>query len=310
MEWFAPHFEFRFPRLGDFTQRDITVQLRGALEPWHVLGEEDGPGGAVRYVDSSVERLQVKVTGMIADRFAITCNGRRVPIHPTGINGEFVAGVRYRAWCPPECLHPTIGVHAPLVFDLYDTWNERSLGGCTYHVTHPGGLSYSTFPINAYEAESRRLSRFLVQGHSQRAFYPAEGNREQRVPFHAGFANRAAGKLNGRARSEILDARLSSNAAVFLNSDYFPPRSPTSGDQRHSGHFQTREGPPVRGIFSPTAKLPLQHPAWQMTKSRAGTAPSDLSPTSHLRRGWRNARHAPSFWGLFWAWFSARPRSI
>jgi uncharacterized protein (DUF2126 family) len=170
--WFDPHFEFRFPRLGDFAQRDIKVELRGALEPWHVLGEEQGAGGTVRYVDSSVERLQVKAAGMIADRFAITCNGRRVPLRPTGTNGEFVAGVRYRAWCPPECLHPQIGVDAPLVFDLYDTWNKRSLGGCTYNVAHPGGLSYSTFPINAYEAESRRLSRFFVQGHSQGVFSP------------------------------------------------------------------------------------------------------------------------------------------
>jgi uncharacterized protein (DUF2126 family) len=183
MEWFAPHFEFRFPRIGEFAQRDIHVELRSALEPWHVLGEEAGPGGTVRYVDSSVERLQVKASGLTGDRFAITCNGRRVPLHSTGINGESVAGVRYRAWCPPECLHPTIGVNAPLVFDLYDTWNERSLGGCTYHVAHPGGLSYSTFPINAYEAESRRLSRFLVHGHHQGRFIPPAESVSPEFPF-------------------------------------------------------------------------------------------------------------------------------
>jgi uncharacterized protein (DUF2126 family) len=166
-EWFAPHFEFRFPRVGDLEQRDVQIELRTALEPWHVLGEEPGAGGTVRYVDSSLERIQVKVRGMIGDRFAVTCNGHRVPLHPTGTSSEGVAGVRYRAWQPPECLQPTIGSHAPLRFDLCDTWNQRSLGGCTYHVAHPGGRSYETFPVNSYEAESRRLARFFRHGHTQ-----------------------------------------------------------------------------------------------------------------------------------------------
>ncbi len=166
-EWFAPHFEFRFPRIGDFAQRDVSVELRTALEPWHILGEEGAAGGTVRYVDSSLERLQVKVRGLTGDRFALLCNGRRVPLHATGTNGEAVAGIRFRAWQPPNCLQPTIEPHAPLIFDLYDTWNERSLGGCQYHVVHPGGRSYDTFPVNSYEAEARRLSRFITQGHTQ-----------------------------------------------------------------------------------------------------------------------------------------------
>jgi uncharacterized protein (DUF2126 family)/transglutaminase-like putative cysteine protease len=165
-EWFAAHFEFRFPFIGDLEQRDICVELRTALEPWHVLGEEPGGASTVRYVDSSLERLQVKAQGLVGDRFALTVNGRRIPLHPTGTNGEGVAGVRYRAWQPPECLQPTIGVHAPLRFDLYDIWNQRSLGGCTYHVAHPGGRSYDTLPVNSYEAESRRLARFFRHGHT------------------------------------------------------------------------------------------------------------------------------------------------
>ena len=180
-EWFAPHFEFRFPRYGDFATRGIEVELRQALEPWHVMGEEGG--GAVRYVDSSVERLQVKVTGLAPDRYVIACNGRRVPVRPTGRTGEFVGGVRYRAWQPPSALHPTIPVHAPLTFDLVDTWMDRSLGGCQYHVMHPGGLSHATFPVNAFESESRRLARFFRMGHTPDRLAPPAETPSLEFPF-------------------------------------------------------------------------------------------------------------------------------
>ena len=188
-DWFAPHFEFRFPRIGDLEQRDIQIELRTALEPWHVLGEEPGGGGTVRYVDSSLERLQVKANGLVGDRFAITVNGHRVPLHPTGTNGEGVAGVRYRAWQPPVCLQPTIPSHAPLRFDLYDTWNKRSLGGCTYHVAHPGGRSNDKFPVNSYEAESRRLARFFRHGHQQGKFTPPPKIENGDFPFTLDLRN-------------------------------------------------------------------------------------------------------------------------
>jgi uncharacterized protein (DUF2126 family) len=180
MDWFAPHFEFRFPQIGSIAREAIQLELRHALEQWNVLGEEASGSATVRNVDSSVERLQVKVSGMTGDRFAIACNGRRVPLHPTGKGGEFVAGVRYRAWQPPSCLHPNIPVQSPLVFDIVDTWSARSLGGCTYHVTHPGGRANQQFPVNAQEAESRRLARFADTGHTpgEMVLQPEECNAE------------------------------------------------------------------------------------------------------------------------------------
>jgi uncharacterized protein (DUF2126 family)/transglutaminase-like putative cysteine protease len=174
LAWLEPFFEFRFPLYGKIKVQEMELMVRMGIEPWHVLGEETAQGGTARFVDSSVERIEVKVTNFNSDRYMIACNGVPVPLQTTAVKGDFVAGVRYRAWSPPSALHPTLGKDVPLVFDIIDTWNHRAIGGCTYHVTHPGGRSYDTLPVNSYEAEGRRISRFWTQGHTQGAFTPSE----------------------------------------------------------------------------------------------------------------------------------------
>ncbi|MCG8600168.1 MAG: transglutaminase family protein [Verrucomicrobiales bacterium] len=166
LEWLRPFWDFRFPKYGEVAKNGVKIELRGALEPWHVLGEEAGSHGTARFVDSSMERLQIRVSGFVEERHVVTCNGRRIPLYPTNAKQEWVGGVRFKAWSPPSSLHPMIPVQSPLVFDLIDTWSQKSLGGCVYHVSHPGGRSYDTFPVNALEAESRRESRFWNEGHT------------------------------------------------------------------------------------------------------------------------------------------------
>lgn len=190
ISWFDPFLEFRFPRYGTITLQGIEMEIRMGIEPWNVLGEEMTGAGTARYVDSSLEKLQVKLTCLNGDRYALLCNGRRIPLTATGVKEEYVCGIRYRAWQPYSALHPTIGIDAPVTFDIIDTWNGRSIGGCTYYVSHPGGRSYDVFPVNSYEAESRRGNRFSVTAFNQEVLQPTPDLRglsryikQDRLPF-------------------------------------------------------------------------------------------------------------------------------
>jgi uncharacterized protein (DUF2126 family)/transglutaminase-like putative cysteine protease len=164
--WLSPYVEFRFPRIGITQIADVELELRQAIEPWNVLGEDASSGATSRYVDSSTERIQVKVNGFVPGRHLVTCNGVAVPMQPTGTPGSHVAGVRFRAWKPWSSLHPTLEIDAPLKLEVIDRANRLSLGGATYHVVHPGGRSYDSPPVNAKEAEARRARRFEAEGFS------------------------------------------------------------------------------------------------------------------------------------------------
>ena len=199
--WLEPFLEFRFPLLGAVNVDEVSLELRAAIEPWNVLGEEVAASTS-RFVDSSVERLQVRLDGVAESRYAVTCNGFPVPVQPTDTPGTYVGAVRYRAWQPPSSLHPTIGVHTPLVFDIVDRWSSRSIGGCTYHVVHPGGVAYERIPVNAKDAEARRASRFEPTGHTPGRIELADIRREGEYPRTLDLRRARAGPTEVEAVSE------------------------------------------------------------------------------------------------------------
>jgi uncharacterized protein (DUF2126 family) len=159
------------------------LEIKQALEPWHVMGETGAIGGTVRYTDSSVERLQVKLKGADLSRYTVTCNQREVPLTQSPISESAVAGVRFKAWQAPLAMHPVTPVDAPLTFDIYDKWSNRAIGGCVYHVAHPAGRNYETFPVNGNEAEARRLSRFQAHGHSPNVYTMLGGSSHPDFPL-------------------------------------------------------------------------------------------------------------------------------
>jgi uncharacterized protein (DUF2126 family)/transglutaminase-like putative cysteine protease len=225
-EWLKPFLEFRFPHYGTVQVDGVELEIRFALEPWHVLGEERTAQGTARYVDSSLERLQVRVRGAVDGKHLVTCNGRRLPLVPTGAKQEFVAGVRYKAWSPWSALHPTIGVQAPLCFEVIDERNRKSLGGCVYHVSHPGGRSYETFPVNALEAESRRVSRFWDWGHTP-----------DQMESHA--ATLALARISGRRLEATGPSRI-----AFIPPEEPLPEFPATLDLRCEATPASTGGPP------------------------------------------------------------------
>ncbi|HEY1555651.1 MAG TPA: transglutaminase family protein [Kofleriaceae bacterium] len=161
---FEPFVELRCPLAGTLAVGDAALELRNAIEPWHVLGEEATQTGTARYVDSSVERVELRARGLDPERYAIAVNDVIVPMRAVAGRDLRVAGVRFRAWCPPHALHPHLGLHHPLHLAIVDKWAERGVAGGAYHVWHPEGRAFDTPPLTRVEAAARRAQRFTREG--------------------------------------------------------------------------------------------------------------------------------------------------
>ncbi|HSI04083.1 MAG: transglutaminase family protein [Myxococcota bacterium] len=180
---YLPFLTLRCPLVGRLQAGDVILELRNAMEPWHVLGEEPAGAGTSRYVDSSMERIEVRAIGLIPERHVVAVNGWTVPLSTTATAGESVGGVRFRAWAPPHSLHPHLGIHHPLRFDVVDTWGERSLGACGYHVWHPEGRAFAAAPLTRFEAAARRAQRFTIEGPLQHPVSVREAQAHPDAPY-------------------------------------------------------------------------------------------------------------------------------
>ncbi|MGZ3422858.1 MAG: transglutaminase family protein [Polyangiales bacterium] len=161
---YRPFLELRCPVVGTLRAGDVRLEVRNAIEPWNVLGEETTASGTSRYVDSSMERIEVRAEGLVAERHAVLVNGYVMPMRATPRRDEHVGGIRFRAWAPPHALHAHLGIHHPVRLDVVDLWAERSIGACAYHVWHPEGRSYDKGPLTSFEASARRAQRFTIEG--------------------------------------------------------------------------------------------------------------------------------------------------
>ncbi len=227
LSWFEPFFNFRFPRYGTIVAGPVALELRAAIEPWLVLGEESNASATARYVDSSMERLQVKATGLQSDRYAVLVNGQPLPLRATSRSGEHVAGVKYRAWQPSSALHPTIGVHSPLLFQVVDKVTSKAIGAAKYHVAHPGGRSYDKIPVNSLEAESRRQNRFEDSTLVQQGALSQTQQLEKRHAFTA--TQRAVSDQQGSVEPVLL-----SDEAIAVPQHKVGKDFPTTLDLRSS----------------------------------------------------------------------------
>jgi uncharacterized protein (DUF2126 family) len=180
---YRPFVDLRCPLVGSVLAGDVRLEVRNAIEPWNVLGEEQGASGTSRYVDASVERVEVLVDGLIEGRHQVLVNGQILPLVPTGKAAQYVGGVRFRAWAPPHSLHPHLGIHHPLHFDVTDTWAKRSLGACAYHVWHPEGRGYELPPLTRFEASARRAQRFTVEPAMPWPIHPVPSTAHPDTPY-------------------------------------------------------------------------------------------------------------------------------